>query len=183
MGSLTRGAYPPHRKPIRPPAKNDGSALTRSDDNETRFITLDKLSVSKTNMRYGKKAPDVSDILPTVRKRGILQPLVVRTNCSPGAYEILAGTCRLTAAQIVRAERLAAGEPTGDAIPCAIIEEGDDADAIEASMIENMARLDADEVTQWESFTRRSGCISGSTWRATGLPTRRSSSCSATRRC
>jgi ParB family chromosome partitioning protein len=118
------------------------------------FITLDKLSVSKTNMRYGKKSPDVSDILPTVRKRGILQPLVVRHNCSPGAYEILAGARRFTAAQIVRAERLAAGEPTGDAIPCAIIEEGDDADAIEASMIENMARLDADEVTQWESFTR-----------------------------
>jgi ParB family chromosome partitioning protein len=122
------------------------------------FITLDKLSVSKTNMRYGKKAPDVSDILPTVRKRGILQPLVVRPDCSPGAYEILAGARRFTAAQIVRAERLAAGEPTGAeipwAIPCAIIEEGDDADAIEASMIENMARLDADEVTQWESFTR-----------------------------
>src|SRR3546814_3563962 len=31
---------------------------------------------------------------------------------------------------------------------------GDDADAIEASLIENMARLDPDEVTQWESFVR-----------------------------
>jgi ParB family chromosome partitioning protein len=36
------------------------------------FIDQDKLSVSKTNMRYGKKAPDVSDILPTVRKRGVI---------------------------------------------------------------------------------------------------------------
>ena len=39
-------------------------------------------------------------------------------------------------------------------MPCAILDESDDADAIEASMIENMARLDADEVTQWVTFTR-----------------------------
>ena len=58
------------------------------------FIPLGKLSVSKTNMRYAKKAPDVSDILPTVRKRGILQPLIVRKNCGPDAYEILAGARR-----------------------------------------------------------------------------------------
>jgi ParB family chromosome partitioning protein len=35
----------------------------------------------------------------------------------------------------------------------AIIDPGDDAAALEASMIENMARLDPDEVKQWESFT------------------------------
>ena len=44
------------------------------------FITPDKLCVSKTNMRYGRKAPDVSDILPTVRKRGVIQTLLVRAN-------------------------------------------------------------------------------------------------------
>lgn len=37
------------------------------------FIALDKLVVSKANMRYSKKAPDLGDLLPTVRKRGILQ--------------------------------------------------------------------------------------------------------------
>ena len=118
------------------------------------FIPLGKLSVSKTNMRYAKKAPDVSDILPTIRKRGILQPLIVRKNCGPDAYEILGGARRFHAAQIVHAERLAANEPTGDAVPCAIIEESDDAAAVEASLIENLARLDPDEVTQWETFTR-----------------------------
>src|SRR3546814_19925761 len=43
---------------------------------------------------------------------------------------------------------------SSDLLPCAILEPGDDADAIEASLIENMARLDPDEVTQWESFVR-----------------------------
>jgi len=113
------------------------------------FIDQDKLSVSKTNMRYGKKAPDVSDILPTVRKRGVIQTLLVRPNCQDGHFEIVAGSRRFHAARIVAQE-------TGEAepLPCRILSETDDAAAIEASMIENLARLDADEVTQWETFTR-----------------------------
>jgi ParB family chromosome partitioning protein len=113
------------------------------------FIDQDKLSVSKTNMRYGKKAPDVSDILPTVRKRGVIQTLLVRPNCQDGHFEIVAGSRRFHAAQIVAAETGAAAP-----LPCRILSETDDAAAIEASMIENLARLDADEVTQWETFTR-----------------------------
>ena len=113
------------------------------------FIALDKLSVSKANMRYGRKVPDVSDILPTVRARGILQPLIVRPNCAPDGFEIVAGARRFHAASIV------AGE-TGqdDPLPCAILDDGDDAAAVEASLIENLARLDPDEVTQWENFVR-----------------------------
>ena len=112
------------------------------------FVPLDKLSVSKLNMRHGKK-PDVSDILPTVRARGVIQPLIVRPNCADGAFEIVAGARRFRAASIVADEQ---GE--AEPLPCAILEDGDDAAAIEASMIENMARLDPDEVTQWESFVR-----------------------------
>jgi ParB family transcriptional regulator, chromosome partitioning protein len=125
------------------------------------FIPLDKLVISKANMRFGRKAPDVSDILPTVRKRGILQPIIVRPTllpervegCAPNGFEIVAGLRRYTAASIVADERREAGDDV-DLLPCAILDEGDDAAAIEASMIENMARRDADEVTQWESFTR-----------------------------
>ena len=122
------------------------------------FLPLDKLVVSKANMRYGKKAPDVSDILPTVRSRGVIQPVIVRPNCAPDGFEIVAGSRRFHAAKIVAEERRAAGdttpEPQDSMMPCAILDDGDDAAAIEASMIENMARLDPDEVTQWETFTR-----------------------------
>ena len=62
------------------------------------FIPLDKLVVSKANMRYGKKAPDVSDILPSIRERGILQPLLVRPK-EKGRYEVVAGERRLRASQ------------------------------------------------------------------------------------
>jgi ParB family chromosome partitioning protein len=51
---------------------------------------------------------------------------------------------------------LAVAEELGgiDPLPCAIMEAGDDAAALEASLIENVARLDPDEVTRWEGFTR-----------------------------
>lgn len=114
------------------------------------FIPLDKLTVAKTNMRSAGRAPDVSDILPTVRARGILVPLLVRKRDGESeSFEIVAGRRRYTAASKVAAE----GGPDR-AAPCAVLEGGDDADAIEASMIENFARIDPDEVSQWESFVK-----------------------------
>ena len=112
-------------------------------------IALDRLSISPANMRSGKKPPDISGILPSIRTRGIIMPLLVRPNGSDTTFEIVAGSRRFLAAQTVATESGVA-EP----LPCAIMEAGDDAAALEASLIENLARLAPDEVTQWESFTR-----------------------------
>ncbi len=116
---------------------------------ELKHIDIARLSVSSANMRGGKKAPDLTNILPSVRARGVLVPLIVRENGSPDAYEIVAGKRRYHAA-------LAVAEESGsiDPLPCAVMEEGDDAAALEASLIENIARLDPDEMTRHESFTR-----------------------------
>lgn len=114
------------------------------------FIDLGKLSVSKTNMRHGKKAPDISDILPSVRARGVLVPILIRQNGSEETFEIVAGRRRFEAARTVANENGGDAEP----MPCAIIEAGDDAAAIEASLIENLARLQPDEVSQWETMVR-----------------------------
>jgi ParB family chromosome partitioning protein len=112
-------------------------------------IPLERLSISAANMRAAKKAPDVSDILPSVRARGVLVPLLVRPNGAPDHFEVVAGRRRFFAATTV------AGEGGADApLPCAILEDGDDAAALEASLIENIARLDPDEVSQWETFAR-----------------------------
>jgi len=68
-------------------------------------IALENLSVSALNMRHAKKAPDTSDILPSVRTRGILMPLLVRPNGSPETFEIVAGRRRYFAARTVKEER------------------------------------------------------------------------------
>ncbi|UCI32117.1 ParB/RepB/Spo0J family partition protein [Mesorhizobium sp. B4-1-4] len=112
-------------------------------------IAIDKLNISAVNMRHARRSPDVSDILPSVRARGVLVPLLVRPNGEPDMFEIVAGRRRYFAAKSIADER---GE--ADPVPCAIMEDGDDADALEASLIENIARLDPDEVSQWETFAR-----------------------------
>ncbi len=155
------------------------------------FIALGNLAVSKSNMRYARKAPDVSDILPTVRARGVLQPILVRPTGAPGEdgqyYEIVAGCRRFHAARIVAAEREEAGigasQPDGSdgpegpdsgaaMLPCAVLDEADDASAVEASLIENIARLDPDEVSRWASFTRlvKEGRSIGEIGSTFGLP-------------
>lgn len=114
---------------------------------DLQHIPLDQLKVSTLNMRHARKAPDVSDILPSIRTRGVQQPLLVRKNGK--GYEIVAGRRRFFSLKQIAKER---GEPAP--VPCAIMEDGDDAAALEASLIENTARLDPDEVTRWETFSR-----------------------------
>ncbi len=116
---------------------------------ELKHIELSQLSVSPANMRGVAKKPDLTNILPSLRARGILVPLIVRPGAEDRAYEIVAGKRRYHAALTI------AEEQDGiDPLPCAVMEAGDDAAALEASLIENIARLDPDEVSRCESFTR-----------------------------
>ena len=117
-------------------------------------IPLENLSVSALNMRHGKRAPDVSDLLPSVRQRGILMPLLVRPNGAPDSFEIVAGRRRYFAARAL-ADECGTAAP----LPCHVMTEGDDAEALEASLIENVQRQDPDLMTQYETFVKliRSG--------------------------
>ncbi len=114
---------------------------------ELKHIALDRLSVSKLNMRAGKKPPDISDILPSVKKRGVIVPLLVRAGGNADNFEIVAGRRRYFAA-IAAYE----GQEAIASLPCGILSESDDVAALEASLIENFVRVDPDEVTKWETF-------------------------------
>ena len=116
---------------------------------ELQHIEIGKLKVAAVNMRHGKKAPDVSDILPSVKARGVLVPLLVRPGGDGESFEVVAGRRRYFAAKAVAEE---AGEV--EALPCAVMAPGDDAAALEASLIENLARLDPDEMSQYETFVK-----------------------------
>jgi ParB family chromosome partitioning protein len=116
---------------------------------QLRHIVIANLTVSAANMR-GRGKVDIANILPSVRARGILVPLMVRANGSPDTFEIVAGKRRYYAALALAEENGGECEP----LPCAVLDEADDAAALEASLIENVARLDPDEVTRWETFTR-----------------------------
>ena len=140
---------------------------------EFQHIELSRLSVSSANMRGITKKPDLTNILPSVRARGILVPLIVRPVAEDGDYEVVAGKRRYYCALTVAEE-----QDGFDPLPCAVMKAGDDAAALEASLIENIARLDPDEVNRCESFTRlvregRSIENIGLTFGLTGLQVKR----------
>jgi ParB family chromosome partitioning protein len=114
-------------------------------------IQLKDLHVSPFNMRAEKKEPSLkrmaeiaANIIPTAREKGILQDIIVRPNNR--GFEILAGRRRFYAARVIEAER-----GSFDPIKCDV-REVDDAGALEISLIENVAREDADELAEYETY-------------------------------
>lgn len=114
---------------------------------ELAHIEFSKLKISKTNMRYRDPAPDIADIFPSIRAKGVRQPLLVRIE--DGKYGVVAGRRRWFSLKKVKEELGEVAAP-----PCAIMDEGDDAEAIEASLLENVARRDPDPMREYETFVR-----------------------------
>ena len=117
---------------------------------DLQHIPLSHLKVATVNVRHSRKPPDVSDILPSIRARGVLQPLLVRPNGE--GFEIVAGRRRYFAASKVAEEQGVAADEM--LLPCAVTETGDDAGAMEASLIENVARAPMDELEEFEAFAK-----------------------------
>lgn len=126
---------------LHPPAEEDYPMAHP----KLRTIPLDKLHISKRNMRHGRKAPDVSDILPSIKAKGLRQTLLVRPEGD--GFGVVAGRRRFFALKQIAKE-----EDTNPRIPCAVMEADDDAAAIEASIIENVARVPATEMEQFKAF-------------------------------
>ena len=111
---------------------------------ELQHIKIENLKTTTLNVRK-KGAKDIADLVPSIRSLGVIQPLLVRPNCE--GYEIVAGQRRYHA--LVKLSEESEIEP----VPCIIMEEGDDALAIEASLTENIARLPMDEIDQYKAFS------------------------------
>ena len=125
---------------------------------ELRNIALSDLKIASVNVRHSRKAPDISDILPSIRARGVLQPLLVRPDGE--TFEIVAGRRRYFAANKVAEEQ---GTAISEVLlPCAIAVGDNDADALESSLIENVARAGMDELEEYEAFALAEGEVGAS---------------------
>jgi ParB family chromosome partitioning protein len=106
-------------------------------------LPLEQLKLSPLNVRR-KGGKDIADLLPMIRRHGIIQPLLVRPNCE--GFEIIAGQRRYNSLLAL------AGEGIAEPVPCIIMEDGDDARAVEASLVENIGHLPMDEIDQFKAF-------------------------------
>ena len=112
---------------------------------QLQHIDLTDLKTTTVNVRK-KGGKDVADLVPSIRALGVIQPLLVRPNCE--GYEIVAGQRRYHALLKLAGEN----EGQADPVPCIVMDKGDDAKAIEASLAENIARLPMDEIDQFKAF-------------------------------
>jgi ParB family chromosome partitioning protein len=110
---------------------------------ELKHIELDQLKTTNLNVRK-KGGKDIDDLVPSIRSLGVIQPLLVRSNCE--GFEVVAGQRRYNALVKISEEQ------TVDPVPCIVMDDGDDARAIEASLAENIARLPMDEIDQYRAF-------------------------------
>jgi ParB family chromosome partitioning protein len=111
-------------------------------------LSLDQLKIAPVNVRK-HVAKDIADLVPSIRSLGLIQPLLVRPNCEPTrgeGFEIIAGQRRFNALTKL------AEECTLEPVPCIIMDDRDDAKAIEASLAENITRLPMDEIDQYKAF-------------------------------
>jgi ParB family chromosome partitioning protein len=106
------------------------------DADDLRRLPVDLIVANPRQPRREFDESALEALAGSLRDRGVLQPVLVRP-LPGGSYELVAGERRWRAAQIAGL----------DAIP-AIVRERDDADALQAALIENMAREDLNPVEE-----------------------------------
>ena len=121
----------------------------------TTEISLAKLVPSPANARRTGAGLGIEALAASIQAHGLLQSLVVRLALdghgqATGKYEGAAGGRRLAALKLL-AKRRRIGK--GTAIPCRVLD-GDGVDGAEASLAENVVRVDMHPADQFEAFAR-----------------------------
>ena len=109
-----------------------------------RRVPVEFLRPSARNPRRNFVEEDLEDLTTSIRERGILQPIIVRS--IPGmmdVYEIIAGERRWRAAQ--RAEL--------HDVPVILVE-ADDREALEIAIVENVQRTDLNAIEEAAGYER-----------------------------
>lgn len=109
-----------------------------------RKIPIEFLRPNPRNPRLAFNESDLADLAASIREKGIIQPVIVRT--IPGvadAYEIIAGERRWRAAQ----------QAGLSDIPV-VLHEADDREALELAIIENVQRADLNAIEEASGYER-----------------------------
>jgi ParB family chromosome partitioning protein len=109
---------------------DENSAIERT--RSQRRVPIEFLKPNPRNPRRLFTEPEIEELAASIRERGIIQPILVRTaRGAPDSYEIIAGERRWRAAQRAGLH----------AVPVVLLEVGD-REALELAIIENVQRMD-----------------------------------------
>jgi ParB family chromosome partitioning protein len=106
------------------------------EGDDLRSLPVELIAANPRQPRRAFDEAALEALAGSLRERGILQPVLVRP-VPGGTYELVAGERRWRAAQLAGLERIPA-----------LVRDRDDAEALEAALIENMAREDLNPVEE-----------------------------------
>lgn len=117
-------------------------ADTQLSKSALRHLPVDMLKPGKYQPRRGMNQEALAELADSIRKQGIIQPVIVRAIAS-GSYEIIAGERRWRAAQLASLHE----------IPV-VVRDISDEQAIALSLIENIQREDLNAIDTATSLQR-----------------------------
>jgi ParB family transcriptional regulator, chromosome partitioning protein len=123
-----------------------GDTATRAEpqDTPTRGIAIDLLEPNPYQPRATMRAEPLDELVQSIRRHGILQPLLLRPHPSTaGRYQIIAGERRWRAAQAAGLHEVPAH-----------IRSLSDTDTAAAALVENLLREELDSIEEAEGFAR-----------------------------
>ena len=120
----------------------DISVLTGGDRTVVKPIPLVQISPNPDQPRKTFNEKELKDLLESVKERGVLQPIILRTvQNNPYLYEIVAGERRFLAAKMANLSEIPA-----------LVKTLDDKNAAEISLIENVQRENLNPVEEAEGY-------------------------------
>ncbi len=125
-------------------AQTPVASLPRPEAASLRQIPVEEISPNPYQPRRAIDPDGLSELVASIRQKGVLQPVVLRRAGS--GYQLVAGERRWRAAQ----EAGLAGVP-------AVVREFDDRQMMEAALIENLQREDLNPVEEARAFERLIG--------------------------
>lgn len=118
------------------------TGLTPPAGDQLWHIPISEITPNSAQPRKNFSHSDLEDLVASIKKHGILQPLTV-TEKDDGGYELIAGERRLRASQI-------AGLPT---VP-AIVRSATEQEKLELALIENIQRQDLNPIEEGYAYAR-----------------------------
>jgi len=119
----------------------DKSADSQAERRQDGLIAVEKLLPNPNQPRRDFTPEALEDLAASIRKKGVLQPLIVRPISGTDTYEIVAGERRWRAAQIAQLHRLPV-----------VIRNFDDTEVLEVAIIENIQRADLNAIEEAAAF-------------------------------
>ncbi|OUS06097.1 chromosome partitioning protein ParB [Gammaproteobacteria bacterium 54_18_T64] len=112
-------------------------------ETELRELPVEFLQRGKYQPRKDMNPAALDELAESIRRQGIMQPIMVRSLAKKDRYEIVAGERRWRAAQLAGL----------DAVPV-IVRDISDEDAIALALIENIQREDLNAIEEAQALTR-----------------------------